>query len=599
MKTQVDNTARHLAERAATERLLNCYLRETGILEPPFEPDASKLDDACRERVHHLEKRGQVMVLRLAAMDAVLMGVCRYRSVVGHHEYEAEWWCRHGGEAPRPIAGVMELGRLLMAELAGENQEALVDSLLGYVQNSLEKTTRYIEMRLRNGPTDWDPNVSDPLLTSERSLLFGHPFHPTPKSSEGFSTQDLARYSPELGATFRLHYFAVDPALIQEDFFPDADQVVIPEPVREEAARRLEARFQDWPLLPCHPWQYEYLFREQAVRDLLADGRVHDLGMLGNEVYPTSSVRTVLDPRHDYFFKLPFNVRLTNFVRVNPLEQMQRSVAASRALSIWAQHKPFHCFSVLTEFGYRTLFNPEWDSDTCERMAASFAVLFRAAPSGLPSPMVLAGLLEPDIQGGQPAIMQCIDRAARDRSRTVDTKFLGEWLGRYVEISLLPLLQCFVQAGISLEAHVQNSLVAVRAGWPDRFFVRDLEGASIARGIAARHGLFHHLEADSAAFYDDSEAWHRFKYYILVNHFGHLISTLARHGEADEQGLWNVVRATLQDNLNLFSEKGEADYIHDLLTSKTLPGKANFISRLRERGERPLYVPVPNPLQES
>ena len=604
MKQQIDSAAQELAEQAAIGRLLNCYLRETGILEQSFESDAATLNDSCRECYQRLAQRGQTVSLRLPSTNVLLMGVCSYRSAVGHHEYEAEWWCSYGGEPPRLIEGMIELARLLMKELAGKDaeehiREKRIESLLEYVQNSLDKTTRYIETRLNKGTTSWDPNVEDPLLTAEQSLVFGHPFHPTPKSSEGFSTQDLSSFSPELGAAFRLRYFAIDPELVQEDFYSGADQFVIPEQVREEADNRLEARFKGWPLLPCHPWQHDYLCRDRAVRDLILDERLRDLGMLGDTFYPTSSVRTVWNAQHEYFFKLPLNVRLTNFVRVNPLEQMQRSLAASRALSVWEKHNPVSGFSVLSEVGYRTLVNPDWDSNTRERFAASFAVLFRAIPSGVPSPMVVAGLLEPDIQGGTPAIMHCIRHAAQDRGRVADIAFLREWLQRYIEISLAPLAQLFVQGGVSLEAHVQNSLLAVRAGWPERFFVRDLEGASIARGIAQNHRLFNHLEENSTAFYDDSEAWNRFKYYVLVNHFGHLISTLARHGDADEHMLWGVARTVLQDNTALISGEGKSSYLHDLLNSQTLPGKANFISRLRERGERPLYVPVPNPLRAS
>jgi siderophore synthetase component len=599
-----DCTDQVAVEQTAIERLLNCYLRETGILEPHSESDVATLNDACRERYQRLAQRGQAVALRLPATDVLLMGVCRYRSAVGHHEYEPQWWRSNGGEPPRPVTGAVELARLLVAELAGQdaavnNRDGRIASLLAHVQNSVDKTRRYVEARLRDGSAGWDPNVADPFLTAEQSLLFGHPFHPTPKSSEGFSSGDLARFAPELRAAFRLHYFAVDPELIQEDFISGTVRAVIPGHVREAADKRLEARFRGWPLLPCHPWQHDYLRREQAVCNLIADGRLRDLGMLGNMVYPTSSVRTVWDARHEYFFKLPLNVRLTNFVRVNPLEQMQRSLAVSRALSVWQKHKPASGFSVLLEVGYRTLMNPDWDSGTRERLAASFAVLFRTNPSGVPSPMVLAAMLEPDVRGGTPAIMHCIYRAARGRGRTVDITFLREWLQRYLEISLLPLVQCFVQGGISLEAHVQNSLLAVRAGWPERFFIRDLEGASIARGIAKRHGLFRHLEENSTAFYDDGEAWHRFKYYVLVNQLGHLIAVLARHGEADEHVLWDVVRTVLQDNTALFSGKGGEDYLHDLLNSRVLPAKANFISRLQERGEHPLYVPVPNPLQVS
>ena len=54
------------------------------------------------------------------------------------------------------------------------------------------------------------PQGDDPrFITAEQGLRFGHIFHVTSKAAEGFSEEDMQRYAPELGASFRLHYFAV------------------------------------------------------------------------------------------------------------------------------------------------------------------------------------------------------------------------------------------------------------------------------------------------------------------------------------------------------------------------------------------------------
>jgi len=41
---------------------------------------------------------------------------------------------------------------------------------------------------------------------------------------------------------------------------------------------------------------------------------------------------------------------------------------------------------------------------------------------------------------------------------------------------------------------------------------------------------------------------------------------------------------------------GAGWYAADLLSSPVLPAKANLIGRFAGRGERPLYVDVPNPM---
>jgi siderophore synthetase component len=54
--------------------------------------------------------------------------------------------------------------------------------------------------------------------------------------------------------------------------------------------------------------------------------------------------------------------------------------------------------------------------------------------------------------------------------------------------------------------------------------------------------------------------------------------------------LWQVVR-------QLLSDRCQADrYAADLLRSPVLPAKANLIGRFAGRGERPLYVDIPNPM---
>src|SRR5699024_8161763 len=158
-------------------------------------------------------------------------------------------------------------------------------------------------------------------------------------------------------------------------------------------------------------------------------------------------------------------------------------------------------------------------------------------------------------------------------------------------------LRLFIHYGISLEAHVQNSMIALRAGGPVRFYVRDLEGASISREQAiARQWYDGQLEENSLALYHEQEAWDRLKYYFFINHLGHLIFTLARYGGGEEGDLWQVVRAVLQENAALFSPVNGKAYMEELLEQPQWSAKANFISRFQERGGEPLYVPMSNPL---
>lgn len=556
--------ARVIAERAARQRLLNAFLREAGV------PAAAD---------------GTLLRVPLPESGCVLLAGVEHWSVLGHHAYRDEFRLQLDSGEAVPV-GHSELVAALLTELAAVAARAVVvpaaeepqarvrrqAELAAQIDNSVLHTTRYLQRGRPPRPAVLDPRGF--TRYAEQSLLFGHPFHPTPKSAEGFTAEDLTAYAPELGVSFVLHYFAIAPELLVEDRLSAAPWV--PAEVQEQAECLLGAGQGGYPLLPVHPWQVGYLRQRNAVGSLIADGGLVALGPLGRPVYPTSSVRTVCDPTFATSWKLPLHVRITNFVRNNPREHARRALDASRLIQALRPGWAYQGFDVLVETGYRTVDHTA--------LADDITVLYRENPfvSGPEASQVVAGLLEESPDGGQPELIHYVRQATGD---------VTEWLRRYLEISLLPLLAVFSAYGISLEAHVQNSLLHLEGGWPVRFWVRDMEGTSVSRPRWAATGPCDVIPADSPVLYDEAEAWLRLKYYAVTNHLGHLVHVLGRHTRADESRLWRVVRDVLRSAQS-------NQYANELLESPVLPAKANLISRFTGRGERPLYVDIPNPMYE-
>ena len=573
-----DDRAAEIAEHAAAERLVNCFLRESGV-EPV--------------------RVGSTVTIPLRRTRRAVVGSLAYHSPIGHHRFRPGFTLRTG-----EALSAADLARLITAELAGDGGAGTAGrdhrAFAELVDDSATKTRLFLERLPVTGTVDpWHaPNT---FLAAEQSLRLGHPLHPAAKASSGFTAADLDLYAPELAASFPLHWLAVDPALVAEERLEVVRSLDPPPALCDAAAARLGAARATWPLLPCHPWQAGYLMARPAVAELVSAGRIVALGPLGPDVHPTASVRTVWDPASGRQLKLSLSVRITNFVRTHSPEQLRRSLDAGRALAALgdldaAVEGPPGAFGVLLELGYRHLLLPAGDG--AEAIGAATGVLYREGPplAGAASPMVVAALLEPDPVDGVPPVVRAVQRAVgADGSRAG-----RDWLERYLQLSLRPLCRLLVRHGVGLEAHTQNSLVALDDGWPARFVVRDLEGASLNRDHRrAAAGFGGVVAADSPALYDETEVWRRFGYYVVVNHLGHLIATLAENLGPSEAELWSVAAGVLADEAVRHGADPAAAPLRHLLDGPTLPAKANLVSVLEGHGERPTWVSVPNPLRAN
>lgn len=519
--------ARARAERAARERLLASLLRE---LAPPMVRDGD--------------------VLRITLPAGALGVRLRAWSPTGHHRLGEEVTL-DAGDGPRPathdevVAAV--LGALGVPERRGGDLAALV-------ADSVERTARYLT-HAESAPRTCGDRTRD----AEQALRYGHPFHPTPKSAEGLHDDDLAAWAPELGASFVLHHLALDPRVVVTGGTPG--------PPPPAVAAQLPA---GWVALPVHPFQARVLAGDPTLALLGAEDSVRWLGPWGDPVWPTSSVRTVVDTVTGASWKLPLRARVTHFVRTTPPEQARRAVDAA---AVVARLGPLPSgFGVLADVGFATL-DPAVGG---ERLAADLTVITRAPfPPG--GPRVLAALLEDGPAGEEPPLLTEV-RAAGD---------VHAWLRRWLAMSLVPLLRLYGGAGLGFEAHPQNTLVVTDAhGWPTGCWVRDLEGAHV-RADRIPPGL----PADSPLVYRPEEAWRRLRYHGVVNHLALLVAVLGRH-TVGEEALWATVATALAE----VADPDAAPWAADLLTSPTLPAKAHLRSWAAGHGEAPLYVELPNPI---
>lgn len=372
----------------------------------------------------------------------------------------------------------------------------------------------------------------DPYLRSEQSLITGHPHHPAPKARGGGPVAAWLPYAPEAHARFPLVLLGV-----REDQAVDEGDTA--------ALDALGTAPPGYRLLPAHPWQLDLLARDLA--PAFADRRLIRLGTTESVVWPTAAVRTVYEPGRDLFLKFSLDVRITNDIRRlwrHDLEKLDRTDTAAR--EAFAAMGPPAAW--LSDRGYRT----------AAFAYEELAVLVRDGLRGhlLPgaTPLLAAGLAE-----------------GFDGSPLAATTDPDAWWAAYLRQVVPPALRAFDEHGVVLEAHLQNTLVAVdAAGTPVQALFRDAEGAKLLSDVSREAG------------------WERLVYCLLVNHLGEIAAALAEtHPGLDP---WPAVRAELS--------RHPLPEIPALLAAPALPGKTNLLLRWTGAdGADARYLPLPNPLR--
>jgi siderophore synthetase component len=576
------------ADEIAAHTLLNCLVREV----------AGPAGQLCRSggyAVIRLPRFG--LRLRVRIRRTALLGPDRFTGPVEEAVEEP------GGEVSAEVGpavgaavGTAGWRRIGCVRLAGHIQRELTavtglanEEFAAQVRASRDLVAAALRARaaqhahpVREHPNREHRDREHPdreYVASEQALAYGHRFHPMPKARTGPLAEAL-RYAPEVGARFPLHFLAVHPAVLREEY-ADPSAAATFDKLGGPAVPSGYAR------LPVHPWQYALLRDHPALRAALADGRLLDLGTGGPPVLPTASVRTIWHPDTGGFCKFSLNVRITNCVRRNAEYELTGAVALTRLLRPVAADLAACCPGtvLLPEPGYRTVdLGPEPGGT---ELLEGLGVIVRdpLTPEPGVTPLLAAALA--DEYGG--TLDAVLGRGAGTAAAAL------AWWEEYVGLLVPPVLCGYLRHGVVFEPHQQNVVVGVGPdGAPRQVFLRDLEGVKL---LPERHrdglaGLPERVRAQVC--YDPARGWQRVAYCLLVNHLAELLAALADRYPRLEAVGWRRVRAHLVDAGRRF---GGSPELAALLAGAPLPAKANLLTRwARQADRRAGYVPLASPL---
>lgn len=619
--------ARGAATAAATETLLNCYIREADSWR--IEP-AGGLDVSGDGAVGLAAPPGwigatpEVLVLPVRDGTATVVAPIRYRSRTFRHRYLMPVHLVVGGR-PAPLT-FPALAGLLLEELtpvgagatgdpAGEAPASAVPevqpvTLLARMVESVQNVAEFLTARVDEVDRLWS---ADPLgfVESEQALLLGHPLHPTPKSRGEMNPRERRTYSPEHQGTFRLRWLAARPGIVQHGSATGTpapelvERMLRADPATDGAGldRALAEAGGERILLPAHPWELEHLRPQPEVAELLAHGDLVDLGPYGSPVTPTTSVRTVYGPGWEWQLKFSLHVAVTNSLRVTLPKELDRAVEAFvlRQSSLGQEAARIApAFAYVDDPAYLTL---ALDG----RVLDGFSVLLRQNrwPEGSSADVSAVTTLCQDhpFGGGPSRLGALVHRLADERG--IPVADAGRvWFDRFCQVAVVSLVRLYLDAGLCFEPHQQNTLLELdREGLPERCVYRDSQGyfhREAAHDDVVR--VLPGLGEVTESIFPEALADQRLVYYPFMNLTLGVVNALGAAGCGDEAVLLADLRHCLETEREL-GGRYPATLLDRLLDDPRWPCKGNLRTRLHDMDElvgdietQSVYVTVPNPL---
>jgi siderophore synthetase component len=596
------------AVNAATETMLNCYMREGGAWRPI---PAADVPDLARPGDTHLA------ALPFPDLRAMLLVGVRYLSPAHRHRFRLPVEMAVAGGEPVAV-NLDTVAGMLVDELGdtGLGDEPTAPGSRGpdptAVLSRMRASVRAVSFFLaaRDGEIDglWS---AAPLgfIASEQALLLGHMLHPTPKSRTEMGEAELLAHAPEMAAEFQLHWLAVDAGLVEHDSAtgtpaPElAERLLRDDPAVDEAA--LDAALDglgERVLIPAHPWELDHLrAHDRVVGALLEAGEIVDLGPLGSPVTPTTSVRTVYNADWPWQLKFSLHVRITNSLRVTLPKELRRGVEAARLLQTKVGERAAEIapdFVMLQDPAYLAVRHGGLLIDGLSVILRDNR--WRAGSDGDVS--ALTTLCQDHPYGGASRLAEIVAAIAQRDGRS-ERDVAREWFGRYCDVVLVPLVRLYVQLGLCMEPHQQNIVLELDESWPARAVYRDSQGYfhrdAAHADIAA---IVPQIGEQSESIFPEALADERLVYYPFLNNALGVVNALGVAGCIDEIDLLADLKALLERE----RERGgryPATLLDRLLDDATWPCKANLTTRMHDLDEltgdiatQSIYVTIPNPL---
>ncbi len=316
----------------------------------------------------------------------------------------------------------------------------------------------------------------------ESAMFEGHPAFIANNGRIGFGVNDYHQYAPEAAKPLQLIWLAAHKD--HADFVASNDldyQTLIDQELdlslRQHFERQLTQQSlisDDYLLIPVHPWQWQnklvHIFANE-----LANKRLVCLGYGSDHYLAQQSIRTFynVSSEQKYYVKTALSILNMGFMRGLSTEYMRSTPEINDWINQlvmqddYLQNKQFTVLREVAATGYNIAY---YDNDMVgntpyKKMLAS---LWRENPHSKIKPeqkvMTMAALLHID-PAGDALLPHLIQSSGLN---------INQWLSRYLEAYLTPLIHCFYAHQVVFMPHGENIILVFENNVPIKVLVKDI-----------------------------------------------------------------------------------------------------------------------------
>ncbi|WP_109833038.1 GNAT family N-acetyltransferase [Reichenbachiella versicolor] len=439
-----------------------------------------------------------------------------------------------------------------------QKQLGITDKLMPNYLEEIISTLNGSAYKLTKGNPNSKELVDADFQTIEQSMTEGHPCFVANNGRIGFDSGDYRSYAPETGNSFSLMWLAGhrDHAKYEgKDSLPydfTMNQELGQEQIGlfNEKLKNLGLNPNDYIFLPVHPWQW-FNKLAQVFAPEIAKGNLVCLGYGTDQYLAQQSVRTMFNISHPkkFYVKSALSVLNMGFMRGLPYYYLGTAPVMANWLEDLLYNDPFlanNGFRMLSEVASVSYINSYFEEfgphNDYNKMLAS---LWRESPAAVIKEgeqlMTMAALLHVDHE--QNAFLPELIKASGLE--------INDWLSKYFEAYLIPLLHCFYKYDLVFMPHGENLIMALENSIPKYAFLKDIteEACILDENIELPEGL-ERLRADVP---EDVKLLSIF-IDVFDDIFRFMVHILEEHANYNQDKFWSILAKCIQEYQAKFPE---------------------------------------------